>query len=202
MRRQFCPRVALDCCNIDRRAGTEHADAMANGNGLSHADLGADSRPELAPGGHQFFCSCCRTVLSLRTAAPAAAKEPTTDPIAAAATGSAGDGAVQSSAGKSGRSPAAPARWGVSAGGGMVRPKSWRFSAQRVSRARLGAALETGRSSSPRRSCIIPAGAKNSLVSRCEMTRPLNQLKNGGPASFFVVYGSVAARRLSSRKAP
>src|SRR6266436_5870252 len=131
MRRQFCPRVALDCCNIDRRAGTEHADAMANGNGLSHADLGADSRPELAPGGHQFFCSCCRTVLSLRTAAPAAAKEPTTDPIAAAATGSAGDGAVQSSAGKSGPSPAAPARWGVSAGGGMVRPKSWRFAARR-----------------------------------------------------------------------
>src|SRR5712691_5185168 len=140
MRRQFCPRVALDCCNIDRRAGTEHADAMANGNGLSHADLGADSRPELAPGGHQFFCSCCRTVLSLRTAAPAAAKEPTTDPIAAAATGSVVDGAVQSSAGKSGRSLEVPPHRDGGAGGGMVGLEAPRLLTQRVSRARLGAA--------------------------------------------------------------
>ncbi len=75
-------------------------------------------------------------MLSLRIAAPAPAKEPTTDPIAAAATGLAADGAVQSSAGKSGRSPDVPAHGGVSAGGGMVGLESRRFSTQRVSRAR------------------------------------------------------------------
>jgi hypothetical protein len=82
-------------------------------------------------------------MLSLRIAAPAPAKEPTADPIAAAATGSVVGGAVQSSAGKSGRSSEVPAH---RAGGGMAGPENRRFSMQRVLRARLGAALETGMS--------------------------------------------------------
>jgi hypothetical protein len=85
-------------------------------------------------------------MLSLRIAAPAPAKEETTSPIAAAATGSAVHGAVQSSAGKSGRSSEVPAHRGVSAGEGMAGPENRRFSAQRVLRARLGAALDTGMS--------------------------------------------------------
>ncbi len=79
---------------------------------------------------------------SLCIAAPA--KESTTNPIAAAATGSAVGGAVQSSAGKAGRSSEVPAHGGVSARVGMAWHESLRFSVQRVSRARLGAALETG----------------------------------------------------------
>ena len=82
-------------------------------------------------------------MLSVRIAAPAPAKEPTADPIAAAATGSVVGGAVQSSAGKSGRSPEVPADLGVSAGGGVAGPESLRFSVQRVLRARLDAALDT-----------------------------------------------------------
>src|SRR5260370_29167987 len=89
-------------------------------NPLSSTDLGADRRPELTAGGNQFFCSFCRTMLSVRIAAPAPAKEPTADPIAAAATGSVVGRAVQSSAGQSGRSPEVPADLGVSAGGGVA----------------------------------------------------------------------------------
>src|SRR5262249_25554673 len=61
---------------------------------------------------------------------------PTTDPIAAAATGSAVRGAVRSSAGKPGRSPEGPAPRSASGGGGRGR----RFSPRRILRARLAVA--------------------------------------------------------------
>jgi hypothetical protein len=80
-------------------------------------------------------------------AAPAPVKEPTADPIAAAATGSAVGAVVQSAAGKSGRSSEVPAHRS-GAGGGMAGPGSLRFSAQRVWQRQLGAVLETGMTSS------------------------------------------------------